>query len=370
MKRKWIAVCLLLVLLLTTVPFQADAANDVCFVSINDTLPESIPFAYVSGGVAYIPCSALSTFRIYNLYDTNINTVLVYTSSQQITIDMNNGIATDADGVEYSATAIYRNGQVYVPAGFICPMFGLSASYINGVGYGDICRITDGSQVLGDELFLSAATNQMKNRYNAYQESLTPPPPTTTNTPEPEDEDHGDTTVYFTFTGIPSNFLLNLLKNYAITATFFLDSKDITSDPETVRRIVGEGHQLGIYCPDGTLQSFQTTAELLFEASHVKTVLVTAGEATSQAFRTECDAAGLVPCEYDINGLKGGVGLTNTGGVTGRLNSATGDVVTMLTLTEENDSIIRSIVYYVYTNSFDFGTVREVGYTGGSQHVN
>lgn len=363
MKRKWIAVCLVLVLLLAAIPLQAGAANDVCFVSINDTLPDSIPFAYVAGGVAYIPCSALSTFRIYNLYDAAINTVLIYTSSQQITIDMTNGIATDADGVEYSATAIYRNGQVYVPASFICPMFGLSASYINGVGYGDICRITDGSQVLGDELFLSAATNLMKSRYNAYQTSLVP---AVTPAPTTDDEDHGDTTVYFAFTGVPSNFLLNLLKNYNIAGTFFLTGEDITAAPHTVRRIVGEGHQIGIYCPDGTLQSFETTSELLFEAAHIKTVLVTAGEASTQAFYTECDTAGLVACVYDINGLNGGKGVINNGTITGQLNTVTGDVVTMLTITEDNDSIIRSIIYYAYTNSFDFGTLREVGYTGGT----
>ena len=110
MKRRLFALLLAAVVLLAAVPLQARAASDVCFVSINDTLPETIPFAYLRSSVVYIPSSALSSFRIYTLYDANIATVLVYTSSQQVTIDMNTGTATDRDGMEYSATAIYRNG--------------------------------------------------------------------------------------------------------------------------------------------------------------------------------------------------------------------------------------------------------------------
>ena len=41
MKRRLFALLLAAVVLLAAVPLQARAASDVCFVSINDTLPEN-----------------------------------------------------------------------------------------------------------------------------------------------------------------------------------------------------------------------------------------------------------------------------------------------------------------------------------------
>ena len=368
MKRRLFALLLAAVVLLAAVPLQARAASDVCFVSINDTLPETIPFAYLRSSVVYIPSSALSSFRIYTLYDANIATVLVYTSSQQVTIDMNTGTATDRDGMEYSATAIYRNGQVYLPAQFICSMFGLGVSYIEGVGYGDICRITDGSQVLGDALFLSAATNQMRVRYNAYLDSITPATDSS-HTGNNTQNSHEDARVYLTFTGLPTAYLMNLLKNYAITAAFFLTAQDIASAPDTVRRIVGEGHTVGICCPDGTLDSVEAAMDLLFEAAHVRTVLVTAGENESQAFLDACSGAGYVACRYDINGINGGAGISDTGQITGRINQVRGSAVLTLALTSSNDAAVRATVYYLYSNNFGLGVIREVGYTGGTNRV-
>lgn len=372
MKRKILLLFLALALLIASVPMQANAVSDVCFVAINDTLPETIPFAYINNSVVYIPCSALNSFRVYSLYDSGISTVLIYTSSQQITIDMNAGIATDIDGIQYSVTAIYRNGQVYVPAQFICSMFGLRASYIEGVGMGDICRITDGSEVLGDSLFLSAATNLMRTRYNAYQQSIAATP---TPTPNGAGQNQGQrrSTIYLTFLGLPTSYLLNLLKNYGYTGTFFLSAADIADSPETVRRIVGEGHNVGIYCQNAALWEVDQTSELLFEAAHVKTVLVTAGTGASQAFSQECQQEGFVECRYDINGISGknGVGITSAAGVIHHLNDVKGDNVFMLALTQSNDTAVRSIITHLYSNPdhFTVDTVCEVGYTGGKSNV-
>lgn len=374
LKKKITALVLIPVLLLSLLWLPVRAFSDVCFVSINDTLPESISPAYVRGGVAYVPCSALSSFRIYYLYDSNINTVLVYTSSQQVTIDMNQGIATDKDGVEYAATAYYRNGQVYIPAQFICSMFGLNASYIDGVGYGDICRITDGSEVLSDSLFLSAATNQMRSRYNSYQGTVA-----ATTTPSQSTDSDDSTaadpvtekkaTVSFAFLGLPTGYLLNLLQNSGIHAAFFLTAADIDSDPETVRRLVGEGHSVGIYCPDGTLNGFETASDLLFEAAHIRTILVTAGLAESNAFRQSCQQSGRIDFRYDVNGMNRNRGINHESAVLGTIQQARGNLVVMLTLTKTNDSAVRALVYSLKSNAYHFGLLRETGYTGGIHRV-
>lgn len=367
MNRKVLALLVSLALLFACIPGQAAALSDVCFVAVNDTMPDSIPQAYVRYSVTYVPSSALSSFRIYSLYDSAAATALIYTSDQQITFDMAGGTAKDKDGISYSSTAIYRNGQVYVPAVFICSMFDLHFSYIEGSGFGDIARITDGSEVLDDALFLNAATNLMRTRYDALQQAVATPAPTPT-----VQEPHGDAVVYLTFLGLPTNYLLNLLKNYGFTATFFLTEANIAEQPETVRRIVGDGHNVGIYCQTAGLQDADRTADILFEAAHIKTVLVTAGVGTSQEFISACQEAGYVPCQYDINGLAGQNGLPpGPVAMIHRLNTARGNRVLMLALTRDNDNAVRSVITHLYTNadSFAMTTVREVGYTGGRNDV-
>ena len=176
-------------------------------------------------------------------------------------------------------------------------------------------------------------------------------------------------TIYLSFLGSPTGYLLNLLKNYDISAAFFLTGEDILTHPDIVRRIVGEGHMVGIYCADGSLQSLTTASDLLFEAAHVRTVLVTAGENTSPQFLQRCQETGLVPVQYDINAILGGNGISNAAAVTGKLGSAADDTVLMMALTTSNDPAARAAVYHIYSNHYRFGLLRETGYTGGEHRV-
>ena len=319
-----LAVCLLLACLL---PGGAAAADDVCFISVNDTLLELSSSAYTAGGVTYVPYTAFNYFQINSTYFSSSTTAMLYTTERQLFLDISQGYSFDAAGTRYEAQALFHNGQVYVPVGFVCSFFGLSWSYISGKGYGDLCRIKDAGVQLTDSKFFAAAASLMQRRYNAYKSALEPQPETPV-TPPPADpaESHSDTTVTFSFEGLPDEAVLAALQAWSVKACFFLSAEQLRQAPDTVRRIVAAGHSIGLLCPAGDVAgSYGQASRLLFEAARVRTVLVAApAGADAAAVRAEADAAGLVFWSCSVDGVLGGEGLSYTGTLLSRLDAARG----------------------------------------------
>ena len=328
MKKRFVpvllAVCLLLACLL---PGGADAADDVCFISVNDTLLELSSTAYTTGGVTYVPYTVFNYFQINSTYFSSSATAMLYTTERQLFLDINQGYSFDAAGTRFDAQALFHNGQVYVPVGFVCSFFGLNWSYISGKGYGDLCRIKDAGVQLTDSKFFAAAASLMQRRYNAYKDALNPQTetPDTPSTTEPV-ESHSDTAVTLSFEGLPDDTVLSTLQAWSIKACFFLSAEQIQQSPDTVRRIVASGHSVGILCPAGSVaDSYTQASSLLFEAARVRTVLVAAPAGSdAEAVRTEADEAGLVFWSYSVDGVLGGAGLSYTGTLLSRLDAAHG----------------------------------------------
>ena len=92
-------------------------------------------------------------------------------------------------------------------------------------------------------------------------------------------------TVYLTFDDGPSSRtseILDILKKENIKATFFVIGKEGEKEPEIMRRIVEEGHTLGIHTyshvytnvyasVESYLEDFNRTYELIYEATGLKT---------------------------------------------------------------------------------------------------
>jgi hypothetical protein len=201
---------------------------------------------------------------------------LVYNSSVQFYFDMETGSCRDSSDIEYTASAIFQGGGIYLPVSFICSSFGLSWSRIPGNEYGDVFRITNSSAVLSDAIFLSAAKSQMKFRAEELAAQTVPPPSTQTSAPPvitaAPPKDGG--IIYLSFTGAPSGEILRLLDTYAYTASFFVSASDILSSPDTIRRAVSQGHRLGILLdPDDPETSLAEVRGLIFETAHTATLL-------------------------------------------------------------------------------------------------
>jgi len=82
-----------------------------------------------------------------------------------------------------------------------------------------------------------------ENRKGNERDNVTPPP--TTQTPI-----HTDKTVYLTFDDGPDRItptILDLLSKYNVKATFFMLEPSMKQYPQTVQRVVEEGHKIGLH---------------------------------------------------------------------------------------------------------------------------
>lgn len=95
-------------------------------------------------------------------------------------------------------------------------------------------------------------------------------------------------TMYLTFDDGPSEEntarVLDILKARGIKATFFLIGENVRNHPEMARRIVAEGHTIGIHCDsheyediyksvDSYIQDFETAHQTVYEVTGVDTKL-------------------------------------------------------------------------------------------------
>lgn len=292
MKRRIIAVLLaLLIVAPLSVSVSADNSG-LIFTATNDTLLDLGSMAAFSGGILYVPIRVFSAYGVYNNYFEPTTTAMLYNSTKQIFFELNTGNSYDAYNNPYSVSAIFKNGQVYVPVEWVCTYFGLSYSYIKGTGYGDIVRIRNGLEVLSDSQFLDAANSLMRTRYNEYYGTSTPVTPTPTVDIKPE-ESPDEVSVQLCFIGLPSDKALDSLDVYSsIKACYFVTAEEAIGSPDVIRRISGSGHSIGIYCKSSPEKEISATSDAIFEAAQLRPTLITSPTVISKACTEYASANG------------------------------------------------------------------------------
>ena len=85
-------------------------------------------------------------------------------------------------------------------------------------------------------------------------------------------------TMYLTFDDGPSEEnterVLDILKKRNIQATFFLVGENVERHPEIVRRIVREGHSIGIHCYKHDYKTlYQSTEKYVEDFEHARRVV-------------------------------------------------------------------------------------------------
>ena len=330
----------------------AGAASDVCFIAVNEQLLELDTPVYSHNGVNYVPYTVFSNFHIYCSFYAPGSVASLYTSSKQLYFNLSDNTTRDNEDNYYASTAIMRNGQIYVPATFVCDEFGLQVNYIYGNDSGDVLRIKDSSAVLSDKQFLSAASSLMTSRYNAYVNNTTAEVLPEPDNPQPEEKDGCD--IYLSFQGLPSSTLLDMLSRSEVTSCFFLSESDIRSDPDTIRRIVGEGHSIGILCSSAPYEEYVAASALLYEAVKVKTVLIASSDADYDAIcQAEAGKYGLVYHSYDIDGVRGDLGVTYPSLITSFLQYYTESVDVRILCNASSDRCMGSILNFISTNNYN-----------------
>lgn len=290
MSRRIIA---LILVLLFVAPFVVTASADssgLCFTATNDQLLELSSMTAFVGGVPYVPAMAFSAFGVYYDYFEARSTATLYNGSKSIFFELTTGNSYDSNYENYSVSAVFKYGQVYVPVDWVCKYFGLGYSYISGAGYGDVLRLKNGAEQLTDSLFLDAATTSMRNRYNAYYGNVEPvkPSPTQTLPSAPTTA----VSVSLCFVGLPNNKILDSLDNYSVKVCFFVTADEVVASPDIIRRICGSGHSIGIYCKTSPESECPATEDIIFEAAQVRTTLITSPSAISKSSLDYADSNG------------------------------------------------------------------------------
>ena len=268
------------------------AAAEVCFTAVNDNvLPltaDTMPIWYKS--LIYVPYTVFDSgstgvdLGLSSTYDPSTATVSVYNLRQILAFDLNAGTCRDlATDTYYDVRAVMRNGRPYVPLNTVCTFFGLSRSY-NSIRQGYLLRIKNEAVVLSDSKFIEAAENLLNMRLREYNRSLNPgsdTPSTPSTDPAVEEPvTASDVSVYLAFRCTDGDSLADLLDALdakAAYAVFFLTPQVLEEHGDLVRRMLGEGHSVGLLAlgdtADQTRRLLERGSELLAGTAHSRTTL-------------------------------------------------------------------------------------------------
>lgn len=256
--KRGAALLLASLMLMTLLAPMAAVSPSVIFIALNDTLQsvtdETMPVRL--GGQIYIPYTMLSRLSAISVYyNLREQRILVYNFDYTLTFDLANSITYDEAGVVYSYNAVRRNGTVFVPASLVCQKFGFNYSYITGLPLGSLVRINVTGVPLSDSEYADRVADRMQQLYDEYIESKEPSNEEPGETTEPGGTEEPDTrdpvNVYLAFEGPLTEYtesILNSLRSAGEQAAFFI-SGEIAGQNDILRRLLGEGHTIGLYAP-------------------------------------------------------------------------------------------------------------------------
>jgi len=355
MQRKIIAVMLVILFL---APFVQTATADnsgLCFTATNDLLLDLGSMTAFVGGISYVPAKVFSTYGVYFNYFDSDTTATLYNSSKNIYFDLSSGNSYDSFDNQYSVSATFKNGQVYVPVSWVCQYFGLYYSYISGDGYGDIIRIKNGGEVLTDSQFLNAASSLMHTRYNEYF-GTTSPTTSTPSEPVTSGKESEVASASLSFIGLPSEKLLDSLDDYAAKVCFFVTANEVASSPDVIRRIYGSGHSIGIYCSSSPEQECILTADLIFEAAQIRSTLICSSASISENAKAYAGSNGYAYFDPAIEIFSTA---KHSSDITSKLEDIVNYTSIIITITENTDSIVPFVLQYASSHHITLLALRE-----------
>ncbi len=202
----------------------------------------------------------------------------------------------------------------------------------------------------------------MAERYEAYTSGST-----NSGTTDPSDPGTGDEdgcSLYLSFQGTPSSFLLDTLKSYDVASCFFVTAEEVRENPDTIRRIVGEGHGIGVLCSNDPAEEYKETSDLIFEAARINTVLIAAAlPEFDEVCASTAEENDLVFWDYEIDGVQGGDGISSAASVTAYLSFYTERADLRIQCSDVTDKAITSVLYFTHSNNYVLRSVCEVGNT-------
>lgn len=289
--KKWIAALCAAALCLVLVLPAAGAENmKVYQLAVNDKFADGEEINPASMPI-YVDLSVYVPYTVFDRNSTGVNLgttaglttqdgqqlLVIYNRQINLYFEIETGICRDSIGNYYDMRAVVRNNMVFVPASATCNLLGLVYTYqpITDDSSQILIRITNGNQALTTAQFMSSGRAAMEWRYNAYMRSLEPQPspsptptptPTPTATPDPDggEIDHSDVSVCLAFrcTGAGgAEEILTALAGRKVTGLFLFYPEELAQNDTLVRRIVGEGHTVGLIARGETAEQAAAALE-------------------------------------------------------------------------------------------------------------
>lgn len=296
MKKRLIALACAVIFCIGLLPARAVHVDEVYFTSVNDILirpltAETMPAEI--NGLVYVPASVFDNtvtgvnLGMYCNQSSTNNVVTLYSLRQMLVFDLGRGITYDQhSGEQMPAKAINRNGRIYLPMKTVCDFFKLDGTCYY-TKYGRLVRIRNSAAWQSDAEFIKNAGPSMENALREFlreQQPVEPPqgapddnPPVQPPEPLPEKIQVQVNLAFRCETGEGLETILNRLDETNCLAFFFFSPDVLSRQDDLVRRVVGQGHGIGVLVQGETPdQSRQQLSEANRVLQHVARTAATA----------------------------------------------------------------------------------------------
>ena len=254
-------------------------AAEIYFVAVDDSIPLTLPSSsapYYSGGTLYAPYTVFNAAPggVVPSYNAAEQKLVIFRRGARLIFDLAAGTVTDEEKNVTTLSTVSKNGVIYVPFMFCLSHFGLSYSSLTSASGYSILRITTGSEVYENALFVERAENLISYLAGAADEQ------------PPEDEPHVSGTFSLAVTGAGHMRKAAVaLEAAGERAAFFLTAEEIEKDPELVRALYAAGHSVGVTCAEDAEDAaiaLRDANEALLRVLHRKSLLALLTPAQSE----------------------------------------------------------------------------------------
>lgn len=296
--KRMLALLLAAVLCAAVLTPSARAA-EIYFVAVDDSIPLTLPSSsapYYSGGTLYAPYTVFNAAPggVVPSYNAAEQKLVIFRRGARLIFDLAAGTVTDEEKNVTTLSTVSKNGVIYVPFMFCLSHFGLSYSSLTSASGYSILRITTGSEVYENALFVERAENLISYLADQYAQGAAPVTPQPGSDPQPgaaddqppEDEPHVSGTFSLAVTGAGHMRKAAVaLEAAGERAAFFLTAEEIEKDPELVRALYAAGHSVGVTCAEDAEDAaiaLRDANEALLRVLHRKSLLALLTPAQSE----------------------------------------------------------------------------------------
>lgn len=286
-----------LMLSLAALASSAPDEEDRYFTVLNDSVQplDEAMMPVMSGGEIYAPYALFSdrSLGVFYSYNSEMYRLTLYNRDYMITFDSLAQTAYDREQQYQMRLVTNEAGTICVPLTFVCEKFGLDLQILRSHPL-ETVRIVSESDLSADS-FLARYQPELVALYLAHisrpsAEPSSEPPVSSSAAPSAEPSEEVSPppepkVVYITFDDGPNRntaSILDTLDEYGMKATFFLLGSEIEQERDTVRRMVGEGHSVGLHAwshvdsemyssPEALRDEIERAAEALDSVAQIRT---------------------------------------------------------------------------------------------------